>query len=119
MDKKKSIEVVRQLTKYFNAKVIGSQMFVDAGLLSEEDTNDIDIVVLDDKYTELLKDHGFVKQEDGIRYLNPEYDKPIDVFTSYVNQPRTIDELIVFKFDRGYQDDLNQLIKVVENKKNK
>lgn len=132
---KKTIEIVNELKRYFGATVIGSQLFVDAGLLSEEDTNDIDIaVVLNDNTTsrmfEFLKDKGFASEDITTRkdmyseailkrtlFYNMNYDKKIDA--NYFNQmPKvySITELISEKFNANRADDLKQLSMVIFNK---
>lgn len=121
MEKKKTTELIDQLRSYFGATVIGSYLFVDSGLLSEEDINDIDIVPRAGRLGDtgrFLEDNNFISS-DKIRYTSAEYDKPIDVLTTLVGQPTNVDDLVKFKFNRGYLDDLRQLKKVVENKINK
>lgn len=126
---KKSIDIVRQLEKYFNVKVIGSQLLVDRGLLNESETKDIDIIVrVESEYQikalEFLKDNGFTESLlDGARktsYKNENYDKEIDIHFSrelHVNV-FSIPELIKEKLKRGYVDDLNHIKAVVEHKLN-
>lgn len=138
MDKKKSIEVVAQLTRYFGAKVIGTQLLVDAGLLSEEDTNDIDIAAVKDFDTtdrifKFLTDLGFSKEdvlhkEDvystetlvRTKFSNVAYDKIIDI-NYFKNMPEiySISQIVKSKFERSSIDDIRQLEKVIKNKKNK
>lgn len=114
----RSIEVVNQLKSYFGAVVIGSQLFVDNNLLSEEDTNDIDVMVNNAKRTsvmDFLRDAGF-KTSDNVRFISASHDKPIDVFAYNADHPLTLGAHIAYKFNRGYTDDLRQLAMVVFNK---
>lgn len=110
-----------QLKSYFGATLIGSYLFLEAGFLTEDDINDIDIVPRPGRVEDtkrFLEDNGF-KTADGTRYYSQEYDKPIDVMGTLAGQQRTVPELIKFKFERAYIDDLNQLEKVIISKKNK
>lgn len=132
---KKSKEVVDQLIRYFGAKVIGTQLLVDAQLLSEDDTNDIDIAAVKDFETtyrihKFLIDLGFVDEDvlekesiysatvvKRTKFSNPEYDKIIDV-NYFKNNPTiySIPELIKMKFERGSVDDIRQLSMAIFNK---
>lgn len=118
---KQTTLLVDQLKSYFGATLIGSYLFLEAGFLTEDDINDIDIVPRPGRVEDtkrFLEDNGF-KTADGIRYHSQDYDKPIDVLQTLAGQPRTVPELMKFKFGRGYIDDLNQLEKVIISKKTK
>lgn len=132
---KKSIDIVNQLQKYFGVKVIGSQLLVDAGLLHEDDSGDIDIAAVISKDVtarihSFLTDIGFVpenisqkdtpySQESTIRtvFRNNEYDKPIDL-NYFRTEPDvyTIPELIKEKFQRSKTSDLKQIAMAVFKK---
>lgn len=116
---KKTTDLIPQLKSYFGVVMIGSYLFLEAGFLPEEDINDIDIVPQPGRIRDaknFLEDNGFVSV-DGTRYSNPEYDKPIDVLSTLVGEPRTVPEIIKFKFERAYLDDLNQIEKVIQSKR--
>lgn len=135
MEKKKSIEIVHQLERYFNATVIGSYLFVRGGLLKEEDVNDIDIAVVRktdqlDSVKKYLEDNGFQPQDitgfDHNRYTHvtkrtkfthPEYDKEIDL-NYFDKNPKVYDTptLIANKFSLSGKGDLEQLMKVILHK---
>lgn len=132
---KKSLEIVEQLKRYFNAQVIGSQLFVDAGLLPESSTNDIDIAVVEksdstNSVKTFLEDQGFSGEElyvfdndryknvlSRVKYKHPEYDKVIDLnYFSKTQMIYTIPELVQAKFSQGRKQDLEQLIEVILKK---
>lgn len=131
---KKSLEIVEQMKRYFNAQVIGSQLFVDAGLLPESSTNDIDIAVVEkadstNSVKTFLEDQGFVGEPmytnptgynqvlSRIRYSHPDYDKIIDLnYFSKNPTVYTIPELVKAKFNQGRKQDLHQLFEVLLKK---
>lgn len=126
---KKTINVVKDLIRYFDAVVIGSQLFVDKGLLSEEDINDIDIAATGDEkgMFKYLSDLGFTKTDlttgapynkaiARTKWTHTDYDKVIDV--NYFNHKPSvfkIPELVKAKFESGRVDDLKQLSMVMFN----
>lgn len=118
---KKTTELALQLKSYFGAKIIGSYLFFEEGLVDEGDINDVDVVPGPGRNTELknyLKDNGFSTVDD-IRFTNNEYDKPIDVIKFSIADPTTVPDLIRYKYNRGFLDDLRQLEKVIKAKINK
>lgn len=121
---KKSTEILEQLKNYFGAIVIGSHLLVENGLLEEEDTNDIDVIITTkgDRVESFLKDAGLTSVDTSnieyVRYSNPDYDKPIVVFPSMLKKhPATIDQVVLHKFNRGLLDDIRQLEKVIKKRK--
>lgn len=131
---KNSLDIVAQLQRYFNAKVIGSQLFVSAGLLSSSETNDIDIAVVnksDQKSSihKFLTDQGFKYEDimvspDGYgqvlsrtKYTNEEYDKVIDLnYFDKMPETYSISQLVRAKFEQGRKHDLHQLFEVILKK---
>lgn len=103
--------------------MIGSHLLVENGLLEEEDTNDIDVIITTkgDRVESFLKDAGLTSVDTSnieyVRYSNPDYDKPIDVFPSMLKHPATVDQVVLHKFKRGLLDDIRQLEKVIKKRK--
>jgi len=134
-----SQKVAQNLEKYFNAKIIGSFIFVKNGLLDIADINDIDISIpqnVEKNVHKYLTDLGYeqtIKKGTQIGYDEksrraiwqqlPQGDfkkkgrLPIDVIIMDKGI-YTIPMLIGEKYRRGTKSDIEQILKVIGKKSN-
>jgi hypothetical protein len=125
-------DIVTRLKGYFNAKVVGSYIFVENNLLSIEDINDIDINVepnivnnvrlflTNEGYKETqhpIRARGYEEIEGSLIFEKNE-EKTIHLLPKKDLQVYSVSELIAKKFDRNEERDISQLIKVLQNKSN-
>lgn len=119
-----------QICKYFNGRIIGSYMFVTQKLLTEDQVNDIDIMVSSvtvQNVRRFLNDNGYketdpYRQErgyapfDGSKVFIKDGFKPIHLLdTRETLTVFTIGELIASKYDRKSKSDIDQLQSVLKN----
>lgn len=126
----KTVEVTEKILAYFNAKIVGSYLFVKADLLKESDINDVDIIVHEEVAKLLrnfLKDQGYKETEppENIQYQG--WTKGSFIF-EYPNEPNIhiitnkqlevypLEEIIMNKYERGEKKDFEQIIKICQVK---
>jgi len=114
-----SEQIVKNLQRYFNAKIIGSYIFVEKGMLKIDDINDIDVIVHPDNIENVykyLEDFGY---KQTIRMRDGDFEKKnelrIDVVKS-VKNVFSVATLIAEKFKRGSETDIEQLLKIMKQK---
>ena len=129
------MDILKQLKEYFNVKLIGSYLFVEANLLSINDINDVDIALDESlkKNVEIyLKDKGFSMKLGMKRheYGNATKDKMRIIFSKKNEfnidivlqedfskfRVYSLSELVASKFKRGTKSDFIQLQKIIKNK---
>lgn len=124
------MDIIQKLKNYFNAQIVGSYIFVENGLLSIDDINDIDVNVKgdaennvrrfleDEGYNETSKPHQYrgYEQVPGSLMFSKEGKKLIHVLLQNDLKVYSISELIAKKYERNQKSDLEQLQKVIEYK---
>lgn len=118
----KTIDTVKELIEYFGARLMGSQLFVEAKLLHEDDVNDIDLylnTVSAIGLNKYLQDRGWSREDQTsqIRYKHPDADKSIDVISKadVRELSLTVDKLLVEKFNNPTHANNTQLQMVLFN----
>lgn len=126
-------QIISEVKRYFNAKIIGSYLLVDKELLEIEDINDIDIMVSSNFEKQLynyLSDKGF--KQTFTRGKQIGYEKGSAIFEQkpngdFTNNDFKIDVVIgdeaVFdvntllseKMKRASKTDYKQILKIVSN----
>lgn len=128
------INIISDMKRYFNAKIIGSYLLVEKELLDPEDINDIDIMVsvnFEKQLYNYLSDKGF--KQTFTRGEQIGYEKGNAIFEqipdgNFTNKEFRIDVvvgeeniyninvLLGRKMERGLDKDYRQILKIVSNK---
>ena len=128
--KMESLDIAKEICFYFDAKIIGSMLFVQEKLLDYEHINDIDIGIDKDyieKAQHMLTSQGYVETkvpykqktyEDfpGFKVFEKDNCKAVHLmlWNDKTNKKvHTIPELIKAKLERGYGRDINQVYLVI------
>ena len=133
MEPKNELSIVKNLINYFNAKVIGSYLFVQDGLLKVDDTNDIDFLVEKSKkenVRKFLNDNGYKETQIPYSRTGYEYREGSFIFEKENNptiditicnrskekfEVKELHEVFGLKFKRGTKSDFIQLSKIIKN----
>lgn len=126
----KTEKTINKILSYFNAKIVGSYLFVKSELLELEELNDVDILVHKDvskMVRSFLIDEGYkeTKPPENIEYQGwtdgslvfvHKNSKPIHILNNESEEVFDLEEIIGNKFVRGLNKDLEQIIKICQNK---
>ena len=118
------MKILEKMKKYFDAKVIGSYLLVEMGLLLEEEINDIDVMVpsikkarsflIDEEWIETEAPHprkGYDEFEVSMVFKSLFYDTPIHIVQGH-HEVWDYKTLLSKKILRGEKSDLQQIEKV-------